>query len=73
MPAGSTDIARGVIAVIGSDDVPLDRLAGGLRDRVEQLLRLRRIALAIRQQHAVAADDEHADGRHARLLGWKSS
>ena len=54
-------VARGVIAVIGSGDVPLDRLGRDLRDRVEHLLRRVGAALAVGDENTVVTDNEQAD------------
>ena len=60
-------IARGVIAVIRTDDVPADRQRGHSADPVEHGLGRRGASLPISNQDAVSPNDEQADRREARL------
>ena len=64
---GQHRVAGGVIAVIGADDVPLERLRREPGDVIEQRLRGLGTALSVGQEHAVGADHDQADGREPGL------
>lgn len=56
-----------VILVHRADDHPSDRLVGDRRDRVQQRLGRLHTLLPIREQDAVAPDDDQRDRREARF------